>query len=203
MSEATTVSTSGRAPSKKKDSILLRGYLLLAQPPQSVKFSECMPKFLGLAPFLAAPDLLWGVQGTSSLNKTDGFASEEALRLNKHAYHIDLQYRLDELQADTGYLHFTRIGKVQRDQIRADMLKWLREDGDRQVGALEDVDFETLVNERPMLIHRLMTEQKHLNAIVHTVCLNGGVPIRIAVVRNIPDRITVKTRGHEHIPTIV
>jgi hypothetical protein len=199
-----------------KDIISIRTYHLADTIPTALQFSKYPLKFEGFLPFAAAPDLLWGVQGTTSLGQADSFASQEAGKLGgKKVFHIDLLYRLKagsstalstthESAIESGYLHFTRISKDYRTSLQKDMLEWLDAAHDRDIDALKAMDFEDMIICRPMLIHQLMTMQRHINIVIHSVNLNGGVALKIGVVRNTPAGVVrAETRYHEEIVTTV
>jgi hypothetical protein len=198
-----------------KDIISIRTYHLSATIPKAIQFSKHMPKFQGLVPFLAAPDLLWGVQGTSSLMQSDSWASQDALKSNRKSFQIDLLYRLNansptglsttqESAAESGYMHFTRIAKDYRTALQNEMLEWLDATHDRDIDALRAMDFEDMIIHRPMLVHQLMTLRPYLNTVIHTVSLNGGKTLKIGVVRNTPAGVVrAETRFYDEIVTTV
>lgn len=198
-----------------KDMIPLRTYALPETVPQSLKFSNHMVKFIGLKPFSTAKDVLWGVNGTTSLNSADAYASRDAQHLGRRLYQIELMYRLDglptagtsvteEFSQTAGYLHLSRITSAFRDKLRGRMATWLTDTKDPNRDELMELDFEDLLKERPMFVHHLMTTDKHLKAIIHPVKIAGGVPLRIATVRNLPSNIVrVYTRFHEELVTTI
>lgn len=204
-----------RGRASLKDMIPLRTYVLDEQTPSAIQFSRHMLRFSGLKAFSAGVDLLWGVQGTTSLNKADSFASRDAAHLRKRVYQVELLYRLsglppagssvtEEFARESGYLHFSRMSSGFRKILRDRMLTWLAEAEDAGRDELSTLDFEDLVKQRPMLVHQLMGEDRHIKAVIHPVLLPGNVSLRIATVRNIPENIEkVYTRFYEEIKTTV
>lgn len=195
--------------------IPIRTYVLSATIPTEIQFSRHMLRFSGLKPFFAAPDLIWGVQGTTSLNSADAFASRDAAHMDRRVYQVELNYRLtglppagssvtEEFAKSCGYIHCSRMAAAFRKVLKERMLTWISEAQDTGLDELKGLEFEELVKVRPMLIHRLMDEDRFLKAMVHPVYLPGGVTLRIATVRNIPENIvSVHTRFYEEIKTTV
>lgn len=198
-----------------KDMIPLRAYAIPESIPEKVRFSAHPIKFLGYKPFAAAPDLVWGVHGTASLNSADAFASRDAQHLKRRLYQIELLYRLDGIPPagtsvteafaqSAGYLHMSRITSAYRDKLKTRMIGWLQAEEDPELEELSDLPFEEMLKSRPMFVHALMTEDQHLKAVIHPVKLAGGVSLRIATVRNLKSHIVrVYTRFHEEIETVV
>lgn len=198
-----------------KDMIPLRTYAIPPTAPESFTFSNHMLKFTGFKPFSAAPDLLWGVHGTTSLNSADAYASRDAQHLQRRLYQIELLYRLDglppagksvteEFAKTAGYLHFSRITSAFREKLRGRLLDWLSDMQDPNLQELATLDFEHLVKMRPMFVHYMMSQEQSLNAVIHPVFVSGGVTLRIATVRNLPSNIVrVYTRFHEEIVTTI
>lgn len=187
-----------------KDIISIRTYHLSETIPKAIQFSKHMLKFEGLVPFMAAPDLLWGVQGTTSLTMADSLASQDALATGRKSFQIDLLYRLNadsstglsttnESVMASGYMHFTRIAKEFRTALQTEMLEWLDAAHDRDIDALKAMDFEAMIICRPMLVHQLMTIRRYINTVIHTVSLNGGMTLKIGVVRNTPTGVVRNT----------
>jgi hypothetical protein len=195
--------------------IPIRTYVLKDQTPGTIQFSRHMLRFVGLKPFEAGIDLLWGVQGTASLNKADGFASRDAAHLQRRVFQVELLYRpaamplagasvTEEFAREFGYLHLARLSGKFRKSLRNRVFSWLEAAEDAGLSELADLELEDLVKQRPMLIHRLMAEDTHLSAVIHPVFLPGNVLLRIATVRNTPDKIErVYTRFYQEIVTTV
>lgn len=201
--------------SLSKDQISIRGYVLLEAVPTEISFSKHMVRFEGLKLFSAGPDLVWGVQGTTSVNSADAFASRDAQFLKRRLYQVELVYKLnglppagtsvtEEFAKSAGYLHFSRLTSAYRATLKMSMLAWLKEERDPQIKVLAKMDFEEMVQSRPMMVHRLMAESPHINTIIHSVILSGGATLRIATVRNKPENIVrVYTRFHKEIETTI
>lgn len=193
--------------------VSLRTYALPKGVPPSLKFSAHTPKFLGLDPAKINPYLLWGVNGTASLNSSDSFASRDAQRLGRRLYQIELNYQLDGMPAPGAtlqksenyeYLHLSRITSEFRESLRENLLQWLYLIDDPRRYELIDLELDELVKMRPMFVHYLFEKQKQLKIFVHPVLLPGGVSLRIATVRNIPSQISrVFTRYHGEVETSV
>lgn len=189
-----------RGRSSFKDIIPLRTYVIVEKAPQTIQFSRHMLRFSGLKPFETGADLLWGVQGTASLNKADSFASRDAAVVNRRVIQVEILYRVnglptagsqvtEEYAKEFGYMHLSRLSSSFRKITHERMVNWLTSDEDLGVKDLADLDLEDLVRQRPMLIHRLMAEDQHLSVLVHPVLLPGNVSLRIATVRNVPQKI--------------
>lgn len=206
-----TPETRPRGRGSFKDIVPLRTYVIVDKTPASIQFSRHMLRFLGLKPFETGADLLWGVQGTASLNKADSFASRDAAHLNRRVIQVEILYRLNGLPAagsqvteeyanEFGYMHLSRLASSFRKSTQERMIAWLTEAGDVGIKELMDLELEDLVRQRPMLIHRLMAVDKHLHVLIHPVLLPGNVSLRIATVRNIPEKIDhVQARVYQDI----
>jgi hypothetical protein len=202
-------------PSRSRELIYIYNYKLTDDTPKRIEFSRCMVRFLGFNRAKANPDLLWGVQGTTSLRDADRFAAADASFRQQRIFQLELAYRIPDLYTiessiseesarRLGYLHCTRATIGYRNDLRIRMHAWLHADKDPDYATLVSLDFDDLVKQRPMLIHRLMTEDTFLSLVVHPVLLSGGVMLRVATVRNKPERIErVSTRFHESIQTLV
>lgn len=211
---ATLTAPQGR-PSRARDLVFVFNYKLTDVPPASIEYSRCMVRFQGFNPVKANPDLLWGVQGTTSLRDADRYAASDAAFRKLRIFQLELAYRIPNLTAmETsiseeaarrfGYLHYSRLTSGYKETLRKRMNQWVFEDKDPEYTRLQALAFEELIRQRPMLIHRLMSEDTFLNLVVHPVLLNGGVSMRIATVRRKPefiDRISV--RFHEEIATTI
>jgi hypothetical protein len=203
----------GRA--RSRELIYLRNYKLTEALPTVIEFSACMVRFQGLVLPKINPDLLWGVQGTTSIRDADGFATADAQFRKLRIYQVDMAYRIpglptqetsisEEAAARLGYLHTSRATTTYKRALREQMNKWLHADKDPEFSTLAGYEFDELILARPMLIHRLMEEDKRLNVVVHMVALNGGVTLRIATVRKKPEFIEkVYTRFHADIKTTI
>lgn len=212
---AESTGSSGKGRAVSKDLISIRTYVIPETVPTEIVFSQHMMRFVGLKLFSAGPDLIWGVQGTTSLNSADAYASLDAQHLKRKLYQVELSYRLhglppagtsvtEEFANSAGYLHCSRLTSAFRKSLKDRMLTWLAEDEDAEIDELAALDFEELTKHRPMMIHRLMKESPHINTVIHSVFLTGGVSLRIATLRNIPENIVrVGTRFHEEIKTTV
>lgn len=213
MTDEKTFVRSGR--SQTKDTIAIRTYSIPEKLPEKLVFSNHLMRFEGLRPFEVNKDLIWGVQGTTALNRADAFASMDAQFKGRRVYQIELSYRLqgqplagtsvsEEFTKSSGYLHFSRLTSVFRKKIREQMMEWLVAEKDPQVDTLAGYDLEELTEQRPMLVHRLMKEQAYLNTVIHSVVLAGGATLRVATLRNLPANIVrVQTRFYENIETTV
>jgi hypothetical protein len=198
-----------------KDMIPLRTYAIPETNPTEFKFSNHLIKYAGYMAFQAAPDLLWGAHGTTSLNSADAFASRDAQHLKRRLYQIEMFYRLDglppagtsvteEFARSVGYLHLGRITSSFRDDLKDRMLDWLKDDSEFEPDYLKDKSLEEMIKLRPMFVHALMSQDKFLKAVIHPVRLAGGVTLRIATVRKLKDNIArVYTRFHDEIVTSV
>ena len=198
-----------------KDSISIRTYSIPEQVPDVLSFSKHMMRFQGLKLFSANKDLIWGVQGTTALNRADAYASMDAQHKGRRVYQIELSYKLkgqplagtsvtEEFAKVAGYLHFSRLTSAYRKVLREQFMTWLKAEKDPDVDLLQDHDLEDLAKARPMMIHKLMEVERHLNTVIHTVALSGGASLRVATVRNLPENIVrVYTRFHENIVTTV
>lgn len=205
----------GKGRTLSKDLISIRTYVLPEHVPTEISFSKHMLRFEGLKLFSAGQDLIWGVQGTTSLNSADAFASRDAQFLKRRVYQVEMLYKLnglppagtsvtEEFAKSAGYLHFSRLTSAYRTTLKERMLGWLRAERDPQIDELAAMDFEEMVKSRPMMVHKLMAESPHINTVIHSVILTGGVSLRIATVRNKPKNIVrVYTRFHEEIATTV
>lgn len=202
-------------PSRARELIYVYNYKLTEDIPKRIEFSRSMVRFLGFNPAKASPDLLWGVQGTTSLRDADRFAAADASFRRLRIFQLELAYRIPDLYTmgtsiseetarRLGYLHCTRATIGYRSDLRIRMHSWLHADKDPEFSTLVGLDFDDLIKKRPMLIHRLMTEDPLINLVVHPVLLSGGVTLRIATLRNKPELIErVTTRFHEEIQTVV
>lgn len=198
-----------------KNMISIRTYVLPETVPKSVSFSKHMLRFVGLKPFSAGPDLIWGVQGTTSLNSADAFASRDAQHLGRRLYQVELMYKpkglppagtsvTEAFAKVSGYLHFARLTSDYRHSLRERMLAWLKNEEDPEFKLLSEMDFEEIVKLRPMMVHKLMAVDTHIDTVIHSVMLTGGVSLRIATVRNKPENVVkVFTRFHAEIVTTV
>ena len=202
-------------PSRSRELIYVYNYKLTDEIPTRIEFSRCMVRFLGFNQAKANPDLIWGVQGTTSLRDADRVAAADASFRRQRIFQLELAYRIPDLYSmessiseesarRLGYLHCTRATIGYRNDLRIRMHGWLHADKDPDFASLVSLDFDDLIKQRPMLIHRLMAEDTFLNLVVHPVLLSGGVMLRIATVRNKPELIErVTTRFHEEIQTLV
>lgn len=209
------VTPSAGLRSSARDLIYARNYRLVEGVPERIQFSRCMVRFLNFEMAKANPDLIWGVQGTTSNRDAERYAAADADFRKLRIYQVDLAYRVPGFQsqessvtAETaerlGYFHCSRIAAGYRKSLRERMIAWLALDKDPEYGMLASMDFDELIMNRPMLIHRLMAETPSLNVVVHPVYLNGGVTLRIATMRNKPEFIeNVFTRFHDEIQTTV
>lgn len=198
-----------------KNTIAIRTYSIPEGLPQTLTFSEHLMRFQGLKIFSVNKNVIWGVQGTTSLNRADAYASMDAQHKKRRVYQIELSYKLrglppagtsvtENFADESGYLHSTRLTSQYRKVLCLEMLGWLDEDKDPELDVLKDVDFEDLIKARPMLVHQLMELKPHINTVIHSVALPGGASLRIATVRNLPQNILrVHTRFHEEIQTTV
>lgn len=189
-----------RGRSNFKDIIPLRTYVIVEKAPVAIQFSRHMLRFSGLKPFETGADLLWGVQGTASLNKADSYASRDAALANRRVIQVEILYRVsglppagsqvtEEYSKEFGYMHLSRLSSSFRKATQERMIAWLTSAEDLGIKELEDLDLEDLIRQRPMLIHRLMAEDQHISVLVHPVLLPGNVSLRIATVRNDPKKI--------------
>ena len=201
--------------SLSKNTLAIRTYAIPATVPESLCFSNHLMRFQGLKLFSVNKDLIWGVQGTTALNRADSYASMDAQHKARRVYQIELSYKLqgqplagtsvtEEFAKAAGYLHFSRLTSAYRKLLRDQMMGWIVEENDPETDILSDYDLEDLAKARPMLVHKLMSIEKYINIVIHTVALSGGASLRVATVRNIPKNIVrVQTRFHETIATTV
>lgn len=201
--------------SLSKDIIAIRTYAIPATVPESLCFTNHLMRFQGLKLFSVNKDLIWGVQGTTALNRADAYASMDAQHKGRRVYQIELSYKLqgqplagtsvtEEFAKASGYLHLSRLTSAYRKLLRDQIMEWLIEEKDSEADILDGYDLEDLAKARPMMVHKLMTVEKHINTVIHTVALSGGASLRIATVRNLPENIVrVQTRFHEAIITTV
>lgn len=213
MTEEQVKSPSGR--SLAKDAISIRTYCIPEQLPETLSFSKHLMRFQGLKLFSVNKDLIWGVQGTTALNRADAYASMDAQHKGRRVYQIELSYRLkgqplagssvtQEFAKTAGYVHFSRLTSAYRKVLREQMMAWIEVEKDPEIDLLRELDLDDLARNRPMMVHKLMEVEKHLNTVIHTVALSGGASLRVATVRNLPENIIrVHTRFHENIITTV
>lgn len=194
----------------KKTSIemLLRTYVLSVQVPESVIYSEHMPRFNGYEPFSSNPDLAWGVQGTNAIASADSYASMDARHLKRKLFLVDLYYQIENMPSassviseesamTSGYFHFDRLEVNFRAKLFKQFLGYLPEDVREEYKSLTIQD---LLRDKPMLVHRFMKDVPECNACLHSVRISGGVMLRIGTVRKDPRFIQrVLVRYHEGV----
>lgn len=190
-------------------------YKLAEAPPERVAFSRCMVRFLGFTPAKANPELIWGIHGNASLRSAQAYAGIDAQFRGLRTFRLELNYKLpkvtglrasvtDEIAKETGYLHCMRLSAAYKGSLRKRMVGWLQADRDPDVARLARAKFEDLIEQRPMLIHRLMAEDTFLNMVIHPVLLNGGVSLSVGTVRNRPELIDGVNAGvHTEIEVTV
>jgi len=193
---------------KQSIDVLLRTYVLSTKVPTDVVYSEHMPRFQGFEPFRANPDLVWGVQGTNSINSADAYASMDARHLRRKVFLLDLHFKIanvtsassvitEEAALKSGYYHFDRLEFNFRAKLFKVLLGYIEESKQE---AAKKLTIQDLLREQPMLIHRFMKETPECRACLHSVQINGGVTLRMATVRkNMAFVERVGVRYHDDI----
>lgn len=209
----TMLAPPSRGRAMHKNLLPFRTYVLLEKSPQVIQFRKHLLRFEGYRAAETAPNVIWGVYGTSSLNAADVYATRDATGAGKKVFQCEVVYRLSETASATqtfneehsratGTLLMSRITLSFRKTLLERMHNWLQ--SDTQFNTLKDMDLLTLVKTRPMLIHRLLIEDPDFNIIIHPVFLNGGVTLRIATARIDPSKTErVFTRFHNDVVTTV
>ncbi|MES2977733.1 MAG: hypothetical protein V4731_04860 [Pseudomonadota bacterium] len=194
--------------------VIVATFALHAVKPAQIVFSEHMPRFEGRRPFDVNPDLVWGVFGTDSINRAAHYASMDASHLKRRLYHLDLIYSAPqvpsagavltkELTQSTGYVNFPRLEAGFREALRSTFLGWLEDAKDPDLAGLSRENIESLLRERPMLVHRFMAENPEYRVALHSVRISGGIKLRMATLRRDPQRMVALTRYHDEIETLV
>lgn len=194
----------------KKTSIemLLRTFVLSSQVPETVVYSDHMPRFEGYDASLTNPDLVWGVQGTNSINSANAYASMDARYHKRKVFLVDLFYQIENMPSassvisedsamSSGYFHFDRLEMNFRSKLFAQFLDYLPAE---KRAEFEGLTLQDLLCSNPMLVHRYMKETPECRACLHNVCISGGVKLRLGTVRKDPDAVRrVLIRYHEGI----
>lgn len=185
---------------RKAGRVVLRNYVLPQSVPKAVSFGANAIKFSGLISSEVCPGTVWGVYGTDSINRCDGYASQDAQHLKRRLYQVDLVYVLPRMPAnstvlteeeakESGYIYFDRLEKGYRERLRDEMLGHLLETSDLEIESLVKENLATLLRRRPMLVHRFMNENPQFKVALYTVDLPGGVQARIGLVRVLPEHV--------------
>ena len=198
-----------------KSSAMVRAYALPKDVPTCMRFDACLLHYVGFESAKRNPDLIWGVFGTDSMSRANMYASRDARLDGRRLYMMDLWYKVDRKQGGvqsiaeniraTGFINIQRMDADYRGYMLSLFLQRLEEEGDPEWEKLSlERSVDSLVAQRPMLIHWFMKHCNWVCAVQHTVYISPGVMLRIITLRRDPARyMSVHVRYHPEIEASV
>lgn len=188
-------------------------YAITKDVPSEIKFSDNLPRFIGLNELLVNPDLIWGIYGTLSIKSANTYASIDANNLKKKMYPVDfyMKINIDQLTSqiisretaiNSGLFHFDRLEVDYKRSILDEMIGYCAQmygvtEQSLRVQYPVSTSLSDLLRDKPMLVHRFMAENPCAKMCIQFVRLSGGLSLRIGTVRRDVEKSWLEVRNHD------
>jgi len=194
---------------------MIRTYALPKDVPEQMQFDAFLLRYMGYDNEKRNPDLIWGIFGTDSISRANVYASRDASHGERRLYMMDLWYQIDRKPGGaqsiaedvraTGFVNIQKLDADYRGYLLSLFLQRLEEESDPEFEKLSlERSLDSLVAQRPMLIHWFMKHSPWIFAVQHAVHIAPSVMLRVMTLRRDTARyLGVHVKYHPEIAACV